>query len=446
MSETVHHTGSGGLDAVADYLRNLRLRKVVMGGVDQEDAYEAMRELTDIFADVYNEATGETEALRRRLNEAESRVEKRFTEEISTIREEKQGLEQSLLELRAELEGEKEARSRAEEKAQALEAKFSEQLDGLDPVQISEQMRRLAGERDEAKAKAEAVLASVEATRAETERLRQELADVQQLREKEQSERMLLDDIYIQAHRRKDEIINEASERAEALCAEASAQAEAIVSEAKERADAMTAEAKERADAIDAEITERESKTRAELESYQKAQLERFEADEQAFAEKQKAQEDELAEQGIRDREERSRMLAEAQSKCDMTLEEARKMASELIDSAREESEHVRAEADRYMADAEKTYRAEQARYNAMVERLSQQRTQIIVGIRKDIEALQEIAFDMSNHGQGRVTNAAELPESERDAAPSSDEPEDEKSFMQECIWEKESKAKLNTP
>lgn len=457
MSETVHKPGGGGLDAVADYLKNLRLRKVVMGGVDQEDAYEAMRELTSIFTEVYNSAVGDTEVLRRRLSDAESRAQKQYAEELSAAHEETQRLEQSLTELSEELEREREARGVAEAKAAELEAKFAAQPDGIDPAALAEEARRLTAERDEAKAKAESAVASMEAARVEAEQLRRELEEVQELRNKEQSERMLLDDIYIQAHRRKDEIINAASERAEAICAEATTQAEAIVDEAKQNADAIAAE-----------IAERENKTRAEIEAYQKAQFERFEADERAFAEKQKAQEDELAELELHDREECDRMLTEAQNKRDQmlaeaqdkhdqmlaeaenkrdaTLDEARKMASELIDGAREESERVHAEADRYMAEAEKAYRAAQARYNEMVERLSQQRTQIIAGIRKDVEALQEIAFDMSNHVQGRMPSMVEPLDSVQERAALSDGADEVKPFMQECIWEKENKAKLNTP
>ncbi|MGX8698355.1 MAG: hypothetical protein ACSW8F_00290 [bacterium] len=414
-----------GLQPVADYIKELKLKKAVVGGVDQEDAYKAMRQLTQIFSDVYGEVVDENDSLRRQLAEAKknrggvSAAELNAANaELVSLRAENGKLKDTLRDAASMKEASDHEISKLKGQLEELRWKVEEipaaqltegDVDAREVAEAAEEkLRAMEAERDaalsalqEAESKAQSVRETIEAAetaeaeaKSQLKSVKKELEELRNAKELDRSDHETLEEIYIDANRRRQEILAAAGNNANEILTAARQEEETMRQKIAEAQEALEAERQSFAQEMEEERARREAEVNALLSEGQ-ADLE---ARAQELAQDREALE--ARRQGI---------LDEANAKCDALLAEAEKRGDEIVATAERDAAAAKLEAQRIVNGVGETYRRERAKYEAMLLKLSELRTDILSDIRGDIDQLQKLAFDLTGRSleQNAKSNVA---------------------------------------
>ncbi len=92
-------------------------------------------------------------------------------------------------------------------------------------------------------------------------------------------------------------------------------------------------------------------------------------------------------------------LLKEAEEKALVIVTDAENESEEIISRANAEAEQRKIETDQLVASAQAKYKSERARYDSMIRRLGEMRTEMLRGIQKDINEMQSLAFHLSGNG-----------------------------------------------
>ena len=436
--------GSNGLDRIANYIKKLKFKKVVMGGIEPEGAYQAMRELVSIFTDIYTEQENQNADLERRLQSAllnqggdterlqelKAQVEARLDAlkaENDSLRSqladagnnpELEELRQANQALTAELE---DSRNALEEKQQALENSRAT-VESLRSQLLEVRNTAAADHADltrqlsEAQQKAEAQLAqSVNDSamqtklalaeqqilnfRREKEELAAQLRDAQAQMKESSFRNETLEEVYLDANRRRREIIENANVKAEEIIK--AAEADAIIQ--KDNADAEIKETRARF-AQELQVLEGERDALSgKIASEMEALHNRIAAEEsaaEAHCKEMLEQTQIQNEEAVMAAEDRAETIrAEAIAKHDEMIEQARVESDQIIEKANEDAEAVRKEAQNVMCMAQATYKQERKKYDALLSRLGELRKETLRSIQDNINQFQTLSFNLTNSG-----------------------------------------------
>ena len=383
-----------GLARVAAYISNLKFKKAMVGGVDQEDALNSMRELTQIFTTVYNKVVMENESLSEQLEEA-----KRTIADLSQgvpvpsapqgSNEELERLQGEVDQLHALLEQKDEAIAAAEgardslmEQLAARTAEAAADADNSSRM-VEEKVEAARAQRDaaladaeEARKESDAAKEALENANAEIQNLRSQVRDLRQTRQFEDSDRETLEEIYLSANRRRNEIL----------------------SEAQSKADAIRTEMEQTRNELELALSQREQEAQQKIEEQEAEAQARF----------QKSQED--SETLLSDARAMGEQLRqEAEEEAQNTVNEAHVLAGEIVKKAEDEAAATREQTEAYLVAAGDKYRAERARYEEMLGRLGDMRKAVLNDIRADIDNLQKVAFDMTTRSLERESDSSVL-------------------------------------
>lgn len=353
------------MEQIVNYIKRLKFKKAIVGGIDQEDVYKSMRELVSMFTEAYSVETEKSEKLEKQLSQAEharelaesryQSLKSQLAQRLETVKADSDALEQQM-----------EAEKR----------------------ELTAQIAQLTGEREAAEAaltaQIEALTAQCEADAAEKERLKAELSEARANLDENTFERESLEDIYLDANRRRKEILAAAEQAAESM--KRAALEEAVADQQRIRAEqaAEAAVLAEREEAISAKEETCKNRCDALL-----AEAESAAADVKAAAAAVKADAEAAA----------AAIVADAQDASAALLAEAEAKGAHLVEEAKADAQRRCAEVDAQIKAAQDTYRAERAKHEALLRRLGEARGEVFRSIQKDINLLQSLAFRMSGSG-----------------------------------------------
>lgn len=346
------------LDRIANYIKKLKFKKAVMGGIEQESVYQAMRELVSMFTEIY---TAETE----KSSQMESRLQE-LTQAQSSVDFRVQDLKEQAARRAEKLKAEYEALKRKlEAENTALKSQLKKESDSH------------AGELSGIQAENNSLKDELQAATEENERLSAQLQELHEHVNESDFQRETLEEIYLDANRRRMEILDSASAEAEGLKRSA----------ANENAEEQQRFAAEM-EAWKAEFAQEKKR----LEDERDEAAVKFE---ETLAERR-------AQAASEEEESRARgeaMIREAEEKAQEIIANAEAESSLTLNEAQAEAYRRRAEAEEMVASAQAKYKNERLKYDGMIRRLGELRTEILHSIQRDVNQLQSLAFYMSGSG-----------------------------------------------
>ena len=343
------------LDRIANYIKKLKFKKAVVGGIEQESAYQAMRDLVSMFTEIYTaetERSGELEARLQEMEQVQSNVDYRV-----------QGLKEQAAARIEKLKEDYEARQRKlEEENGILKEQLKKEGDSY-----SGELTLIQDENIQLKDQLQAAAEEKEALSARLAELNDQVAE-------NVFQHETLEEIYLDANRRRNEILEAANAQADVL---------------RQNAENENEEAKQRfiadMEAWKAQFDEEKQR----IEGEQAEEIAAFEAE---LAEKRRQAEVEEA---------------EAKEHCEALIREAEQQAQDIVANAQQEGERTVAEAEEaaersrietesLVASAQAKYKSERSKYDVMIRRLGELRGDIMRNIQKDVNQLQTLAFHLS--------------------------------------------------
>lgn len=372
---------TNGLNEVAEYLKRVRLKSAVVGGVDREDAYQAMSRLTQIFSKVYNELANENNALRQQnadLKKALDAEKKRAEKPASA--EETAPAENAAPAIELP-ENSSEAVLEVAEKAQKEITRLR--------TELSEAVRRGASAEealDAEKVKSEKLIADLNAASAELKTIKE--ADREREFEKE-----TLEEIYIDAKRKRNNMIAEAQEEAERIRSGAEEDLKELRKKVEEAKEAFEAEKATRYLELDRELDEKRAAGLALESETQKNCDERIQqAENQA-----------------------SKLIDDARNDAAELRKNAEEAAEKVREDAEKDADELRVEARKVLDSAKKRYIIERARFDEQINKLGDVRTSIIRDLNGNIASLQKFVNDITERGAEIEAKAAPTVETAED-------------------------------
>ena len=370
-------TKKGGMEGIAEYIKDLKFKKAVVGGIDPENAYSEMRTLVSMFNDVYNaeaqktaDAEKKVEELTAALDDEKSRNEARLRSiEEQTI----QHLEKSRnenIELKKRLEA---AGSDGEEKIRAQKRITS--LEGH-VTSLEETIRNLKIENSEIKG---------------------ELSEAQAKCKEIDFRKETLEDIYLDANRKRTDMIEKATKDAEAIIKEAEAQVLTIKENAVKENDELIAKN---------ESLKNENETMAsEVEAKRAAMLEECEKEAAEVRAKNEAENAEIIKNAQAKSEE---IIAEANTKADAiaanakaegeaAVAKANEEAKEIVANAEKKAAAIKTDVETRIAEAKAAYTEKSRKFNDMAGKMNALRDETLKNIQNDMTRMQELAAGLND-------------------------------------------------
>ncbi len=384
-----NNTKKTGIEGIAEYIKDLKFKKAVVGGIDPENAYSEVRTLISMFNEVYNEevkkkteAEKKAEALEAELNNEKSQNEARLRSiEEQTI----QHLEKS--------------RAENKELKKRLEAASS---DGEDRVRAQKRVSML-----------ETHISSLETTidslENENSQLKERLAAAEEKCAEVSFRNETLEEIYLDANRKRVDIVNKATADAEKMLKDAEEQCKFIKENAaKENNDLLQSnttlknENEELAGKIEAKrasMIEECEKEAAEIRSKNESTLNDM------LNTAQKKADDILKEATLK----AEGMLADAKAQNELSIAKAEDDAKVIVLKAEDKARGILADAEKeanekkqaaekHIASAKAAYAEESKKYNETARKLSSLRADTLQTIQNDMNRLQELVFELSTN------------------------------------------------
>ena len=343
------------LDRIANYIKKLKFKKAVMGGIEQESAYQAMRDLVSMFTEIYTaetERSGQLEARVQELQQVQSNVDYKV-----------QGLKEQAASRIEKLKADYEARQRKlEEENSTLKEQLKKEGDSYsgeltliqdENIQLKDQLQAAAEEK---------------------EQLSSRLAELNEQVAENNFQHETLEEIYLDANRRRNEILEAANAQADVL---------------RQNAENENEEAKQRFIADMEAWKAQFDEEKARIEGEQAEAVAAFEAE---LAEKRRQAEAEEAEA----KERCEALIREAEEQAQGILDNAQQEGARTVAEAEEAAERSRIESESLVASAQAKYKNERSKYDVMIRRLGELRGDIMRNIQKDVNQLQTLAFHLS--------------------------------------------------
>lgn len=343
------------LDRIANYIKKLKFKKAVVGGIEQESAYQAMRDLVSMFTEIYTaetERSGQMEARLQELQQVQSNVDYKV-----------QGLKEQAANRIEKLKADYEARQRKlEEENATLKEQLKKEGDSYsgELVLIQDENVQLKDQ----------LLAAAE----EKEQLSARLAELNEQVAENNFQHETLEEIYLDANRRRNEILEAANAQADVL---------------RQNAENENEEAKQRFIADMESWKAQFDEEKARIEGEHEAEIAEFEAD---LAEKRRQAEAEEAEA----KEHCEALIREAEQQAQDIIANAQAEGARTVAEAEEAAERSRIETESLVASAQAKYKNERSKYDVMIRRLGELRGDIMRNIQKDVNQLQTLAFHLS--------------------------------------------------
>lgn len=343
------------LDRIANYIKKLKFKKAVVGGIEQESAYQAMRDLVSMFTEIYTaetERSGQMEARLQELQQVQSNVDYKV-----------QGLKEQAANRIEKLKADYEARQRKlEEENATLKEQLKKEGDSYsgELVLIQDENIQL---KDQLQAAAE-----------EKEQLSARLAELNEQVAENDFQHETLEEIYLDANRRRNEILEAANAQADVL---------------RQNAENENEEAKQRFIADMEAWKAQFDEEKARIEGEHEAEIAEYEAD---LAEKRRQAEVEEAEA----KEHCEALIREAEQQAQDIIANAQAEGARTVAEAEEAAERSRIETESLVASAQAKYKNERSKYDVMIRRLGELRGEIMRNIQKDVNQLQTLAFHLS--------------------------------------------------
>ncbi|MBR4132868.1 MAG: hypothetical protein IKT99_07800 [Oscillospiraceae bacterium] len=343
------------LDRIANYIKKLKFKKAVVGGIEQESAYQAMRDLVSMFTEIYTaetERSGQMEARLQELQQVQSNVDYKV-----------QGLKEQAANRIEKLKADYEARQRKlEEENATLKEQLKKEGDSYsgELVLIQDENIQL---KDQLQAAAE-----------EKEQLSARLAELNEQVAENDFQHETLEEIYLDANRRRNEILEAANAQADVL---------------RQNAENENEEAKQRFIADMEAWKAQFDEEKARIEGEHEAEIAEYEAD---LAEKRRQAEVEEAEA----KEHCEALIREAEQQAQDIIANAQADGARTVAEAEEAAERSRIETESLVASAQAKYKTERSKYDVMIRRLGELRGDIMRNIQKDVNQLQTLAFHLS--------------------------------------------------
>ena len=343
------------LDRIANYIKKLKFKKAVVGGIEQESAYQAMRDLVSMFTEIYTaetERSGQMEARLQELQQVQSNVDYKV-----------QGLKEQAANRIEKLKADYEARQRKlEEENSTLKEQLKKEGDSYtgelsliqdENIQLKDQLQAAAEEKEQLSAR---------------------LAELNEQVAENDFQHETLEEIYLDANRRRNEILEAANAQADVL---------------RQNAENENEEAKQRFIADMEAWKAQFDEEKARIEGEHEAEIAEFEAD---LAEKRRQAEAEEAEA----KEHCEALIREAQQQAQDIIANAQAEGERTVAEAEEAAERSRIETESLVASAQAKYKTERSKYDVMIRRLGELRGDIMRNIQKDVNQLQTLAFHLS--------------------------------------------------
>ena len=343
------------LDRIANYIKKLKFKKAVVGGIEQESAYQAMRDLVSMFTEIYTaetERSGQMEARLQELQQVQSNVDYKV-----------QGLKEQAANRIEKLKADYEARQRKlEEENSTLKEQLKKEGDSYtgelsliqdENIQLKDQLQAAAEEKEQLSAR---------------------LAELNEQVAENDFQHETLEEIYLDANRRRNEILEAANAQADVL---------------RQNAENENEEAKQRFIADMEAWKAQFDEEKARIEGEHEAEIAEFEAD---LAEKRRQAEAEEAEA----KEHCEALIREAEQQAQDIIANAQAEGERTVAEAEEAAERSRIETESLVASAQAKYKTERSKYDVMIRRLGELRGDIMRNIQKDVNQLQTLAFHLS--------------------------------------------------
>ena len=378
-------SGRENLDRIAEYIRQLHFKKALVGGIEQEDAFRAMRDLVAIFSDINKEQQAKYAALERELANARRSLSSTNTlgvsqqsetaRQVEDLRSANEVQRSRIEELLTALENEREgARDAALRSAQALD-EAGQERDNL--------VQQLA----EAAAKQQSTESELDNQQKENARLEKEIARIKQLLNQSDYERESLEEIYLDAKRRRDELLNKADLDAQSILNKANEAAEQLRSaaaseaaEVKSKAEAAWGEMQQRIQDESQALQLRIQKENAAHQARITAEEAELEAKRQQVMEQVKQSQEKLEAERLHSQQQAKAEAEELLAAAQRDAEAIRNDAAAALDAAKQQAEaamqsaHEAADAEK--AAASREIEAQRGEYDKLAERLAVERQQ----------------------------------------------------------------------
>ena len=354
-----------GLEKIGTYIENLKFRTAIMGGVDKEEVYTALREIYRMFGEAYEQSRAQGEiAGASRGGEEITRCRAELSEkneEIEWLKSQNEGLEQQLQQVSTG-EAAEQREKYWSEKVETLEAEIQKQQEK--GIEKEQKLRReneedVARYREEVTALRKQAEARVAEQQMELEELKKALESLMKEHERREHE-----------HEHELSLARTGAElRSETL--------EQIYLEAREQRTEMIEKAQREAEAILSQAREEEQSARSESireaeEKYLQAQRELIEA-------QQRVEE-------VRSEEERLR-------------EETQQSVMAIHNEAKEKLASAKEEARQIIESARIVYQRDYEKYNSQLLQLGNLRAQTVKGLQESVTKLNDLVFEMSSEG-----------------------------------------------
>ena len=375
-----------GLEQIGTYIENLKFKTALVGGVDKEEVYTALRDIYQLFGDAYEQSRtqGEMAGASRggeeitrykaelveknaELSEKDAELSEKNAElsekneEIIWLKSQAEGLEQQIQQVSTG-EAAEQREKYWSEKVEALEAEMQKQQEK--GVEREQALRRENGA-DAARYREEmtTLRKQTEARIAEQQEELEELKKALELLMKEHEQREREHEHELSLARTGAELRSETLEQ--------------IYLEAREHRTEMIERAKIDAEEILSQAREEEQSARSESireaeEKYLQAQHELIEAQQRV---------EEVRSEEARLREETQLSVMSIHNEAKDKLVSAKEEARQIIDSARI------------------VYQREYEKYNHQLLQLGNLRSQTVKGLQESVTKLNDLVFEMSSEG-----------------------------------------------
>lgn len=291
------------------------------------------------------------------------------------LREQLLSAQEADVQTRRALEAKAQAEERLERQLRENE-KLQEQLSARDDYS-TEELGQIQSKAQELNAR---LMKAEEENRSLTEQLRR----VKEQAEEASFQHETLEQIYLDANRRRKETVDAANAQAESIL-------RASEAEVRKRKQQLEGEAAEARAQMEREQQEFRQKQQQELEQFEQ---QRTQAQERYAAELEQHKQDQ------------EQLLEKAKEDREALLSQARADADKLIADAQEQAEECRIQAENLVQSANSTYKKERARYEDLLHRLAELRASAMRGIQEDMNRFQAMAFELSNSSMGEETRA----------------------------------------
>lgn len=371
-----NETKTNSIENIAEYIRNLKFKKAVVGGIDQENVYSEIRTLITMFNEAYND-------IAKQKSEAEKQVQ-----------DVKKELEDERSQNEARLRSIEEQTIQHLEKSRAENKELKKRLDAVNTDGEARAQRKVSALEGDI----EKLEDSIKELTEENFSLKAQLSDTQSKFNEMTFRNETLEEIYIDANRKRTEMIQKANEDASAIIKEAEVRGEEIKMNAEKENNELISKNQQIKDDIDALENEIETKRATMMDECNKEVAEIKSENEKACSELIRNAETKSEEILNKAKAEADAIAETAKANEAETIAKANEQAEEIITKAKTEAEGIKFDAESRIAASKALLEENRTKFNSIVTDLNSVRAEAIEKIQKDIDRMQGLASALSDN------------------------------------------------